>query len=301
MTRSVVAVVTLAHGRHTHLRAQLAALAAGTRLPDIWVGAAMDDEHLESVVRHQASSSRPADKIEVVHLPRRHGHLPLAAARNAAAARAIALGADVLVFLDVDCLPSERLVERYAGACQSMAGTSSGPMPPAVVSGAVHYLPPLPPGRGTYDLADLRRSEPHPARPVAPEFDIVSEENLRLFWSLSFGLSSAHWDELGGFDESYVGYGGEDTDFAMRLGRNGGRLYWLGGATAYHQYHEVEDPPRRHLADIVRNSNLFHDRWGEFPMGGWLDAFAAEGLIRLSGRPPRWTLTPAAGTPARTP
>ena len=301
MTRSVVAVVTLAHGRHAHLRAQLAALAVGTRLPDIWVGAAMDDEHLESVVRHQASSSRPADKIEVVHLPRRHGHLPLAAARNAAAARAIALGADVLVFLDVDCLPSERLVERYAEACQAMAGTSSGPRPPAVVSGAVHYLPPLPPGRGTYDPDDLHRSEPHPARPVAPELDIVPEADLRLFWSLSFGLSSAHWDELGGFDESYVGYGGEDTDFAMRLGRNGGRLYWLGGAPAYHQYHDVEDPPRRHLADIVRNSNLFHDRWGEFPMGEWLDAFAAEGLITLSGQPPRWTLTPAAGTPARTP
>ena len=301
MTRSVVAVVTLAHGRHAHLRAQLAALAVGTRVPDIWVGAAMDDEHLESVVRHQASSSRPADKIEVVHLPRRHGHLPLAAARNAAAARAIALGADVLVFLDVDCLPSERLVERYAEACQAMAGTSCGPRPPAVVSGAVHYLPPLPPGRGTYDPADLRRSEPHPARPVAPELDIVPEDDLRLFWSLSFGLSSADWDELGGFDETYVGYGGEDTDFAMRLGRNGGRLYWLGGATAYHQYHEVEDPPRRHLADIVRNSNLFHDRWGEFPMGEWLDAFAAEGLITLSGRPPRWTRTPAAGTPARTP
>jgi len=301
VTRSVVAVVTLAHGRHAHLRAQLAALAVGTRLPDIWVGAAMDDEHLESVVRHQASSSRPADKIEVVHLPRRHGHLPLAAARNAAAARAIALGADVLVFLDVDCLPSERLVERYAEACQAMAGRSSGPRPPAVVSGAVHYLPPLPPGRGTYDPADLRRSEPHPARPVAPELDIVPEEDLRLFWSLSFGLSSAHWDELGGFDETFVGYGGEDTDFAMRLGRNGGRLYWLGGATAYHQYHDVEDPPRRHLGDIVRNSNLFHDRWGEFPMGGWLDAFAAEGLITLSGQPPRWTLTPAAGTPARTP
>jgi GT2 family glycosyltransferase len=136
---------------------------------------------------------------------------------------------------------------------------------------------------------------------VATEDDLLREDDLRLFWSLSFALSSAHWVELGGFDETYVGYGGEDTDFAMRLGRNGGRLYWLGGATAYHQYHDVEDPPRRHLADIVRNSNLFHARWGEFPMGGWLDAFAAEGLITLSGRPPRWALTPSAGTPARTP
>ncbi len=301
MTRPVVAVVTLAHGRHAHLKAQLVALAAGTRLPDIWVAAAMDDEVLESVVRDQASSSRPAETIEVVHLRRRHGHLPLAAARNAAAARAIDLGADLLVFLDVDCVPSERLVERYTQVCQSLSATPSGPTSPAVVSGVVHYLPPLAPGRDAYDADDLRRSVPHPARPVAPERDLVSEADLRLFWSLSFGLSSAHWVELGGFDETYVGYGGEDTDFAMRLGRGGGRLYWLGGATAYHQYHDVEDPPRRHLADIVRNSNLFHDRWGEFPMGGWLDAFAAEGLITLSGRPPRWSLTPAVGTPARTP
>lgn len=301
MTRPVVAVVTLAHGRHDHLRAQLAALALGTRLPEIWVGAAMDDELLESVVRHQASSTRPATTVEVVHLPRRHGHLPLAAARNAAAARAIALGADVLVFLDVDCLPSERLVECYEQACRSMTSTPSASTPPTVLSGAVHYLPPLPPGRDAYEPGDLRRSVPHPARPVAPEPGMVPEQDLRLFWSLSFALSSAHWEELGGFDETYVGYGGEDTDFAMRLGRNGGRLYWLGGATAYHQYHDVEDPPRRHLVDIVRNSNLFHDRWGEFPMGGWLDAFAAEGLITLSGRPLRWTLTPAAGTPARTP
>jgi GT2 family glycosyltransferase len=301
VTRPVVAVVTLAHGRHAHLQAQILARAGGTRVPDIWVAAAMDDELLEGVDRRQTSSSPPAARVEVVHLPRRHGHLPLAAARNAAAARAIDLGADVLVFLDVDCLPSEGLVERYAQACRSAAATPSGSPPPVVVSGAVHYLPPLAPGRTAYDPDDLRRSQPHPARPVAPEHDLVQEDDLRLFWSLSFGLSSAHWVELGGFDETYVGYGGEDTDFAMRLGRRGGCLYWLGGATAYHQYHDVEDPPRRHLADIVRNSNLFHDKWGEFPMGGWLDAFATEGLITLSGRPPRWSLTPGAGTPARTP
>jgi GT2 family glycosyltransferase len=148
---------------------------------------------------------------------------------------------------------------------------------------------------------ELEQSRPHAARPVAPPEGVVAAEDLRLFWSLSFAITADTWQRVGGFDEGYDGYGGEDTDFAMRLGRNGGRLYWLGGATAYHQYHDVEDPPRRHLGDIVRNSNLFHDRWGEFPMGEWLDAFAAEGLITLSGRPPRWTLTPAAGTPARTP
>jgi hypothetical protein len=40
----------------------------------------------------------------------------------------------------------------------------------------------------------------------------------------------------------------------------------------------VSDPPVEHLADIVRNANRFRERWGWFPMRGWLDAFAARGL-----------------------
>ena len=30
-----------------------------------------------------------------------------------------------------------------------------------------------------------------------------------------------------------------------------------------------------HLASIVRNANVFHDRWGWFPMEGWLAEFEA--------------------------
>ena len=33
------------------------------------------------------------------------------------------------------------------------------------------------------------------------------------------------------------------------------------------------------LADIVRNSILFHERWGSWPMAGWLEAFRREELI----------------------
>nr|WP_246046228.1 galactosyltransferase-related protein [Rarobacter faecitabidus] len=31
---------------------------------------------------------------------------------------------------------------------------------------------------------------------------------------MTFALSSATWQRIGGFDEGYCGYGGEDTDFA---------------------------------------------------------------------------------------
>lgn len=303
MTGPVVAVVTLVHGRHDHLRAQARSLADGTKRPDLWVVMAMDDEEILAVLRPEHVRTPVAASIHVGHVERSEGgQLPLAAARNAAAVLAVNRGADVLIFLDVDCLVSTTLVEAYTDACQRLRTRGFGDGGPAVVCGAAHYLPPLPAGQQFYEAADLRSSHAHPIRPVArASGELLREADLMLFWSLSFATSASDWLVVGGFDTAYVGYGGEDTDFAKRLGRLGGRLYWLGGAVAYHQYHEIEDPPRAHLVDIVRNANLFHERWGEFPMRGWLDAFEADGLIRLSGRPPRWRLTKAAGMPSHTP
>lgn len=305
-TRPVVASLTLAHGRHHHLRPQLVGLLDGTRVPDLVVVAAMDDpgipEVVESVVHPvEAPGASPVDAahrpdVQTFPVPRDEGHLPLARARNAAAERAIAAGAELLVFLDVDCLPSPRLVQRYAAAWAEVGRNSSAPV---VLSGAVHYLPSRRPGQDRYDAADLAASLPHPARPVAPEARCEPMDDLLLFWSLSFAMSATHWQRVGGFDEGYRGYGGEDTDFALRVQQAGGRGYWVGGAAAYHQHHAVDDPPRQHVADIVRNSNRFHERWGFFPMSGWLDTFEAEGLVTRSGRPPRLHLSSSGGSAAR--
>ena len=35
-----------------------------------------------------------------------------------------------------------------------------------------------------------------------------------------------------------------------------------------------------HRADILRNGALFAERWGWWPMRGWLDELAALGLVR---------------------
>ncbi len=297
-TRPVVASLTPAHGRHHHLRPQLEAILRGTLVPDLVVVAAMDDPVVPEVVESVwAQVDRPA-RPEVLTFPvaRDEGHLPLARARNAAATRAIAAGADLLVFLDVDCLPSPVLVERYAAG---WAEVGRAPDTPVVLSGPVNYLPPRRPGQDRYDPADLAASRPHPARPAPGDGRCVPMDDLRLFWSLSFATGTVDWEQVGGFDEGYQGYGGEDTDFALTVQRAGGRGYWVGGATAYHQHHAVDDPPRQHLADIVRNSNRFHQRWGFFPMSGWLEAFESEGLVTRSGRPPRLHLTSSAGTAAR--
>jgi N-acetylglucosaminyl-diphospho-decaprenol L-rhamnosyltransferase len=285
-----VAAVTLVHGRHDHLRGLLGGLRDGSRTPDLVVVAAMDDPEVAGVVHAEAG---PAE-VHVVDVPRVDG-LPLAAARNAAAAGAVDAGADLLVFLDVDCIPSSSLVARYADAARSWDGPN-----PVALAGAVHYLPPRPAGQRAYRPDDLHRSAPHPARPALDGAVTEVAEDVRLFWSLSFAMSTPDWRQVGGFDEEYRGYGGEDTDFGMRLAAAGGSLVWVGDAVAYHQHHPVESPPYRHLDDIVVNANRFWDRWGFSPMEGWLAAFEAAGLVTQTGRPPRWTRTAAAGSGART-
>lgn len=285
-----VAVVTLAHGRHDHLRGLLTGLRTGSRMPDLVVVAAMDDDRLAGVVHDEVV---PAD-VHVVEIASVDG-LPLAAARNAAGACAIDCGADLLVFLDVDCIPSTSLVSRYAEVARTRRDDR-----PVALAGAVHYLPPRAAGRRAYRLEDLQASSPHPARPALRGDVTRVADDVRLFWSLSFAMSVPHWQDVGGFDEGYVGYGGEDTDFGMRLARAGGSLVWVGDAAAYHQHHPVDSPPYGHLDEIVVNANRFWDRWGFSPMEGWLAAFEDAGLVTQTGRPPRWTRTAAAGSGART-
>ncbi|MEP6648358.1 MAG: galactosyltransferase-related protein [Lapillicoccus sp.] len=297
MTDSCIAVVTLAHGRHEHLAAQMEAAGRSTLLPDLFVVAAMDDPELRSVVDRVGATTPAARHTRVVSVPGGASGLPLARARNMAAAAAVGDGADVLVFLDVDCLPSSQLVGRYAEAVASSDGPGARPR---VFAGTVHYLPARPAGQERYSPGDLLASTAHPARPMPGLDEIRVAENLMMFWSLSFAMSTGDWSAVGGFDEDYEGYGGEDTDYAMRLSAHGGRLYWVGGAACYHQHHEVEDPPVRHVADIVNNSNRFRARWGYFPMEGWLSEFAARGLIRRTGSPPTWHLTEAGRNTART-
>jgi GT2 family glycosyltransferase len=142
----------------------------------------------------------------------------------------------------------------------------------------VTYLPPAPPtGYDLRDLDDL--DDPHPARPAPEPGASTLSADPDLFWSLSFAVHRDGWLRTGGFCEDYVGYGGEDTDFARVARREGLELGWLGSARAYHQHHPVEKPPVRHLEAILRNGRVFRDRWGHWPMTGWLTEFERLGLV----------------------
>lgn len=263
-----IAVITTVCDRTEHLSAMRRGLARQLLLPR------PDDlEHV--IVRmggadpwRNLAAGPPTVRVEMrLSSGTDRDRLPLAAARNAGAA---ATTADLLIFLDVDCIPCPEMIERYRWVAQQSGGLLAGP---------VGYLPEAICER-SIELDELRRwAVPHPARPVPPDGMLVPETRYELFWSLSFAIRRTDFDALGGFCEEYVGYGGEDTDLAYTARAAGMPFSWVGGAWSWHQYHPTEDPPRSHLTDIVRNARVFRRRWGSWPMEGWLRAFAADGLV----------------------
>ncbi|MGA8329071.1 MAG: galactosyltransferase-related protein [Mycobacterium sp.] len=272
------AVVTTVRGRGPHLRRQLQGLACSTRQPDMHIVVALGDLRVADIVADEGS---PASVVNLdVAEP-----LPLAHARNQGAATALRMGAELLVFLDVDCIPDTELIARYHRAAQQPQAAN------ALLCGPVTYL--APPGPDGYLLDDLRSHlDPHPARPNPPDNEVVATADYALFWSLSFAVTATTWTRIGGFCERYRGYGGEDTDFAQCAAVQGISMRWVGGAHAFHQFHPNADPPVEHVDDIVRNARIFHRRWGWWPMEGWLAGFELAGIIvRDAAGRPRVTLS----------
>ena len=260
MTTAVITVCSA--GRLDHLRHQASAVRrqAADVYVVVWVGAEPPGD---------------LDADVVVHVPPGPDGVRVAAARNAGAAQAIDRGANLLVFLDADCVPGERTLERYAEVAAER--------PDAALCGPVTYLPD---GIDASDPAELAlRTDPHAARPRPDDGALrdATADEYELFWSLSFAVTAARWRSGPRFDPGYEGYGAEDTDLAFALRDRGVPLVWVGGAHAYHQYHPTQSPPWQHLEDILRNGARFAERWGTWPMGGWLAQFEAAGAISWDG------------------
>jgi GT2 family glycosyltransferase len=256
-----VAVVTIVAGRRDHLLRQLEGLQRQTRPADQLVIVRMDDLDVTvppAVARSVAIVDLRADDPET---------LLLAAARNLGVR---ASAADTVVLLDVDCVPGAELVAAYARAVEHVDGLVSGPL---------RYLRPgqCPSGWTEPDLQ--LGSDPHPARPHPPPGRLWRDDRHELAWTTSLALRRGSFERIGGFDERFHGYGGEDTDFAFRAKDHGLGVWWTGDAIAYHQHHRTENPPLQHLHDIVRNAGLFAQIHGWYPMDGWLREFHARGLI----------------------
>lgn len=163
-----------------------------------------------------------------------------AAARNRGAARA---DGEILVFLDADTVPGPGFLDAITAriaACPDvlavgrrrhadLSGTAPGDDPAAA--------PQLPDPdwladgyRRTRDLLD------------------ASGTDWQLVISAVLALHRGLFDDLGGFDERYVGYGGEDWDLAYRAWNNGALLVHEPAAVAWHDGPDWGGRPADHDA-----------------------------------------------------
>ncbi|KAF0676012.1 glycosyltransferase family 2 protein [Profundibacterium mesophilum] len=257
-----VSVLTIASGRAAHLANVIRGLDKQMQPPLELVIGVMQEELYEGL----PETGFPIRQVRVPGASRGRD-LPLAAARNAAAAAA---RGEVLAFLDIDCIPAPSLVADYARHAAPGAG---------LMMGEVMYLP----GGALDDGIDYAAFDAicqrHSDRRAAPAEGTEPCNDYRCFWSLNFALHAEDYAASGGFDERFRGYGGEDTDFGKTLSMRGIAINWMARGRVYHQYHPHHMPPVHHLHSVLRNAELFAEKWGYRTMEHWLHAFRMMGLI----------------------
>jgi GT2 family glycosyltransferase len=253
---SSVSVITITRNRDCHLQKLIYGLRHSSVAPLELIVVDMGDRPI----------CLPDLPFQACRLPLANKGLPLAAARNLGARKA---RGEHLLFLDVDCIPRRNLTALMDEALRRQD---------ALICAEVRYLGPVERHlKLEEEMLDV--AVPHPVRDF-PQSGLQAESNPGLFWSLTFGIRRNSFARLDGFDESFVGYGAEDTDFGLRAVNAAIPLFFLGGTGSFHQHHEVYSPPMQHFEDIVRNANRFYAKWGYWPMEGWLAEFEAMGLIR---------------------
>ncbi|MFC0199276.1 glycosyltransferase family 2 protein [Paracoccus rhizosphaerae] len=256
MTR--VSALTIASGREAHLKNVIRGFQAQTHPPvELIIGVMQDADYTDL-----PQTDFPIRQIRVTA-----PELPLAAARNTVADAA---SGDVLIFVDVDCIPEPGLIAGYLQAMEGQWG---------LFMGEVLYLP----KGATDDGLDFDRfagvAVKHSDRQGPPARGIEACGDYRCFWSLNFAMHRSDWQASPRFDEAFTGYGGEDTDFGRALSVAGTPIWWIKGGRVYHQYHLHCMPPVHHLHSVLRNTEVFAAKWGHRTMEHWLYAFELMGLI----------------------
>ena len=247
-------IVTIVKGRRKQLENLLQSVKSSTVLPSDIQIVFMDDPRGTffpdglNVKIHQLNSSQ---------------ELPLAAARNFGIN---ATQTENIVFIDVDCIVSPTLFESLLGSLEDHK----------IISAYPKYLPTVPDEVNYKDIEN--QAVAHPSRENIPAGKPV--DHLQ-FWSLIFAVTKNTFNKIGGFDETFAGYGAEDTDFAMSFHRKGIE-HIFAADFILHQYHDKYDPPLNYFDSIIANARRYHQKWNVLPMQKWLRAFENLGLIKIS-------------------
>ncbi|MCM4154966.1 glycosyltransferase [Gramella sp. AN32] len=248
-------LITIVKGRQKHLQNLLEGVKRNSLQPKEIIIVTIDENF-------QLQQYKDLN-IKTFRLEAASENIPLGEARNFGAGKAVH---EHLIFLDVDCIPSEDFFEKII---------TQGSHVETLIMGTPRYLTKMV-SVETPKKELLSLSHEHPARPKVPK--LTTTKDYMLFWSLAFYIPSGLFFELGGFDEDYKGYGAEDSDFGLKL-QNSGKDFYLSEAIVFHQQHAVYSPPVHQLDPIINNAQTFQKKWGRWVMENWLDDFQKLGLI----------------------
>lgn len=216
-TRRRVSVVVTHFDQQLELDRTLAALRRQTRPPD------------EVVVADDGSRCAPVVPADVRLVRQPDDGFRAAAARNLGVA---ASTGEVVVLLDADTSPEPAFLERMVALPEAL--------PEVLVVGRRRHadLAGTAPDDPVEDVAPPREL-PEPAwlsEAYADSRDLLDADGTSHRFVISAVLACSRWwyDEVGGFDETFRSYGGEDWDFAHRSWTAGGLVAHRPDAVAWH-------------------------------------------------------------------
>jgi len=257
----VLSLVTLVRNRNELLRSFLAGMAHQTVPTEVVIVRAGGEEDPAEVV-----GAFPDVQARVEEIDAPDDRIPYSTARNTGAAAAT--GAHV-AFLDADTIASPTFAASIGAALDEHD---------ALCTGEVRYLPPGETSGVAFDVL-RERARPHPHRDPVPRTGVVLGGRHELVWGLCMAMRHSTFERAGGFDEGYGGYAGEDTDLARRLADLAVPVGLVADAVVLHQHHDSFSPPVQQLRATVANAQRYRDKWGTWPMQGWLAAFVELGLL----------------------
>ena len=191
--------------------------------------------------------------VPFTFLPRPRGDL--ASARNATieAARG-----EFLLFVNDDTIAWPNLVGEHLRAHHAQAGKA------VAVLGSFDQPPDV-----------LRRALPRVMEYSSYGFPYEGMENGQTynwhkFWTANVSVPAGAVRSVGGFDETFSGYGAEDTDLGLRLGRSGVPVLFHAEARAFHDHVlDIDDLARRQHSLARANVRFFQKHPEELAHPPW--------------------------------
>lgn len=279
-----VSVVTVVHDREEELRSLIQMLGKSETLPKELVVVHMN----ESPYTLNCESGLPFT-IHHIDIHSASGKLPLARARNAGRA---ASSSSMLFFTNADCLLAADTIAGITAIVVDVGG---------IVVGSTHHTENTAGGTRCIDHLCCCATR-DPSLPELGPDEVHRPLDAELFSCAAFACEASVFDEIGGFDESFVGYGAEDVDFAFAACAQDVAVR-LTKFMTFHQRHRHLRTGMDEFEDIVRNAQQFRMKWGVWTLQPWLEQFRDAGLIDWSSSEPnlrivRWpTVREVAETP----